>query len=69
MTIRDYLMFIAAEPLLLRLSIAAILTVGLFAAHAISEKLLRCPTPRPPTPVRSPSAEPPREIVGVPHFY
>ena len=69
MTIRDYLMFIASEPVLLRLSVGAILAAGLFAAHAISEKLLRSPTPRQRIPARSPSLEQPREIVGVPHFY
>ena len=69
MTIRDYLMFIATEPVLLRLSVAAILAAGLFAAHAVSEKLLRSPTRRQRLPTRRPSPEQPRQVVGVPHFY
>ena len=69
MTIRDYLLFITTEPVLLRLSMGAILTAGLFAAHVISEKLLRSPTTRQPKPAHSPALEQRREIVGVPHFY
>lgn len=69
MTIRDYLMFIATEPVLLRLSMGAILAAGLMAAHTLSEKLLRSPTPQQRLSARSPSLEQPREIVGVPHFY
>lgn len=69
MTIRDYLVLIISEPLLLRLSMGAILCALLFATHAVTRRLPRGHTSHHSEPERDRIPEQPREIAGVPHFY
>lgn len=65
MTIRSYLMFIATQPLLLRLAMVAIAALAFAAVYAIAERLLA------PRTERSKSAVPeePRRVISAAYFW
>jgi hypothetical protein len=65
MTIQSYLLFVTAQPLLLRLSMVAILVAVFLAAHALAERVFY---PR-SKPARNAVPQAPRKVIHVPLFY
>ena len=65
MTIQSYLLFVATQPLLLRLSMVAIIVAVFLAAHALAERVFY---PR-PKPARNAVRQVPRKVIYVPLFY
>ena len=65
MTIQSYLLFVATQPLLLRLSMVAIIVAVFLAAHALAERVL---DPRPKS-ARNAARQAPRKVIYVPLFY
>jgi len=63
MTIRSYLMFIATQPLLLRLAIAAIAAMAFAAAYAVVELVNRADQSRNDVP------EEPRRVINTAYFW
>ena len=65
MTMQSYLLFVATQPLLLRLSMVATLVAVFLAAHALTERVFY---PR-PKPARNAVQQAPRKVIYVPNFY
>ena len=65
MTIQSYLMFVATQPLLLRLSMVAILVAVFLAAHALAERVFYSR----PKPARNAVRQAPSKVIRVPLFY
>ena len=65
MIFQSYLMFVVTQPLLLRLSMVAILVAVFLAAQALAERVFY---PR-PKPARNAVQQAPRKVIYVPNFY